>query len=69
MLAVIEETYGRSIAEWHDIIHSFGVTRHMQIVTHVKTVHAMGHGHANALVGWTLAGEVAPPEAGSSDDS
>jgi hypothetical protein len=23
--------------------------------------HGMGHGHANALVGWTLAGNVAKP--------
>jgi len=28
----------------------------MEIVTFLKSEHAMGHGHANALVHWTLAG-------------
>ena len=29
--------------------------RHMEIVDWLKTEHGMGHGHANALVGFTLA--------------
>jgi hypothetical protein len=31
----------------------------MEIVKYLKSEHQMGHGHANALVGWTLAGNVA----------
>ncbi|HEY5303091.1 MAG TPA: DUF4287 domain-containing protein [Acidimicrobiales bacterium] len=31
----------------------------MAIVNSLKTEYAMGHDHANALVGWTLAGKVA----------
>jgi hypothetical protein len=34
--------------------------KHMAIVGHLKFQYGMGHGHANALVGWTLAGNVAP---------
>jgi hypothetical protein len=30
-----------------------------EIVGYLKSSHGMGHGHANALVGWTLAGNVA----------
>jgi hypothetical protein len=55
----IEKKYGRSIREWQDIIVCCGLTRHMEIVSHLKSEYQMGHGHANALVGWTLAGNIA----------
>lgn len=55
----IEKRYGRSIAEWQAIIRGCGLERHMEIVRYLKTEYSMGHGHANALVGWTLAGNVA----------
>ena len=55
----IEKRYGRSIAEWQGVIAACGLTKHMEIVGHLKAEYGMGHGHANALVGWTLAGNVA----------
>jgi hypothetical protein len=55
----IEERYGRSIADWQEVIRDCGLAKHMEIVGHLKTEYGMGHGHANALVGWTLAGNVA----------
>jgi Domain of unknown function (DUF4287) len=55
----IEAKYGRSIAEWQTIIVNCGLKKHMAIVGYLKTEHGMGHGHANALVGWTLAGNTA----------
>jgi hypothetical protein len=55
----IEQKYGRSIAEWQHIIERCGLTKHMEIVGYLKSEYPMGHGHANALVGWTLAGNVA----------
>ena len=55
----IEKTYGRSIAEWQRIIATSPVSKHMEIVNWLKAEYGMGHGHANALVGWTLAGNVA----------
>jgi hypothetical protein len=55
----IEKKYGRSIAEWQKIIRSCGKEKHMEIVSYLKSEHEMGHGHANALVGWTLAGNQA----------
>ncbi|MGH3256818.1 MAG: DUF4287 domain-containing protein [Streptosporangiaceae bacterium] len=57
----IEKKYGRSIAEWQQIIASCGLDKHMAIVRYLKSEHGMGHGHANALVGWTLAGNTARP--------
>jgi hypothetical protein len=57
----IEKKHGRSIAEWQQIIASCGLEKHMAIVGYLKSGHGMGHGHANALVRWTLAGNVASP--------
>ena len=54
----IEKKYGRSIAEWQDIIGKCGLDKHMAIVSFLKSEYQMGHGHGNALVGWTLAGNI-----------
>jgi hypothetical protein len=55
----IEKKYDRTIAQWQKIIAECELDRHMEIVRYLKSEYAMGHGHANALVGWTLAGNVA----------
>jgi hypothetical protein len=57
----IETKYGRSIAQWQKIIADSGIEKHMAIVSYLKSEWGMGHGHANALVGWTLAGNTAAP--------
>jgi hypothetical protein len=54
----IEKKYGRSIAEWRELLHAapgYGTdARHSDLVAMLKRDHAMGHGHANALVKHTL---------------
>ena len=52
----IEKIYGKPIAEWQALIRSHLPARHMDLVAMLKNEHAMGHGHANALVAATLAG-------------
>ena len=52
----IEKKYGRSISDWQQIIAECGLGKHMEIVNYLKAEFKIGHGHANALVGWTLAG-------------
>ena len=52
----IERTYGRPIVEWLTLIETCGLTKHMEIVTWLKTEHGLGHGHANALVAHVLSG-------------
>jgi hypothetical protein len=61
VLPAHREEVRRPIAEWQQIIAGCGLEKHMAIVGHLKSEHGMGHGHANALVGWTLAGNVASP--------
>ncbi|MEU6685281.1 DUF4287 domain-containing protein [Streptomyces sp. NPDC046832] len=51
----IEKKYGRPIADWQELIRTSPLTRHMELVTWLKTEHGLGHGHANALVAYTLA--------------
>ena len=51
----IEKKYGRPISEWQAIIRQHPGLKHMELVDLLKTEHAMGHGHANALVAYTLA--------------
>ena len=51
----IEKKYGRPIAEWTALIRESPLTGHMDLVSWLKTEHGLGHGHANALVAYTLA--------------
>ncbi len=48
-------TYGKPIAEWKQLIRATGITKHLELVNWLKTEHGMGHGHANSVVGHTLA--------------
>jgi hypothetical protein len=51
----IEKKYGKPIDYWMEVLKDAGPLSHMELVTHLKTQHAMGHGHANALVAWFMA--------------
>lgn len=51
----IEKTYGQPIAHWQAVVRAGYPAKHMALVTKLKTDHAMGHGHANAVVAYTLA--------------
>ncbi len=57
----IERHYGRPIEEWQELIRSSDLTRHMELVNWLKTEYGIGHGHANALVAYTLAEEDGEP--------
>lgn len=51
----IEKTYGRPIAEWQALVRERLPAKHMDLVAMLKSDHGMGHGHANAIVAYTLA--------------
>ena len=51
----IEKKYGQPIAHWEQVIAKAGPLKHMELVNKLKAEHAMGHGHANALVAHFLA--------------
>ena len=51
----IEKKYGQPIDHWMKVLAKAGDLKHMELVALLKAGHAMGHGHANALVAWHLA--------------
>ena len=51
----IEKTYGRPIGEWQALVRGRYPAKHMELVAMLKDEHGMGHGHANAVVAYTLA--------------
>ncbi|MFC5587032.1 DUF4287 domain-containing protein [Nitratireductor kimnyeongensis] len=48
----IEKTYGQPIDHWLSIIDGMVGKKHMEMVAELKSEHALGHGHANALVAY-----------------
>lgn len=46
----IEKKYGKPIDHWMEVLRLAGPLKHMEYVALLKTVHGLGHGHANALV-------------------
>lgn len=46
----IEKKYGQPIDHWMAQLESVRDAKHMEQVAFLKEKHALGHGHANALV-------------------
>lgn len=53
----IEKTYGQPVQHWIDIAveRLDGGAAHMAVVDVLKSEHGLGHGHANAIVGYVRA--------------
>ncbi|WP_136611174.1 DUF4287 domain-containing protein [Sinomonas albida] len=48
----IEKKYGQPISHWLTQLESVADLKHMEQVEFLKKNFGLGHGHANALVGW-----------------
>jgi hypothetical protein len=48
----IEKKYGQPIDHWMTELDAVADRKHMEQVAFLKSEHGIGHGHANALVGW-----------------
>jgi Domain of unknown function (DUF4287) len=48
----IEKKYGQPMQYWFDALEAVKDQKHMEQVAWLKTEHAMGHGHANAVVAY-----------------
>ncbi|MDX0514749.1 DUF4287 domain-containing protein [Sinorhizobium medicae] len=56
----IEKKYGRPIDDWQELVRKRYPARHMELVGMLKSEHGIGHGHANAIVAYTLAEDKQP---------
>ena len=50
----IEKKYEQPMAHWFALVEARSGAKHMEIVNWLKAEHGMGHGHANAVVGYCL---------------
>lgn len=48
----IEKNYGKPMQHWFDLLAGKTHLKHMEQVAWLKSEHGMGHGHANAIVGY-----------------
>jgi len=48
----IEKKYGQPITHWIALVEQLADKKHMAQVAWLKSEHGMGHGHANAIVGF-----------------
>jgi Domain of unknown function (DUF5655)/Domain of unknown function (DUF4287) len=64
----IEATYGRSMADWTELIRASGRSRHGEIVTWLKSEHGLTHGSANRVALVALAAN-APQPAGNDPEA
>ena len=48
----IEKKYGQPISHWMTVLDGMKGKKHMEMVAALKSEYQMGHGHANALVGY-----------------
>jgi hypothetical protein len=55
---------GRPISDWLDLIRNSELTKHKALVDWFKAEYGIGHGHATALVGYTLAQPTNGPSSG-----
>lgn len=46
----IEKTYGKPISHWVGVLDGMVGKKHGEMVSALKSVYGLGHGHANALV-------------------
>lgn len=49
MIANLQKTTGKSMDEWKSIVQSSGLSKHGEIVKHLKEVYGIGHGYANMI--------------------
>ncbi|HWM03292.1 MAG TPA: DUF4287 domain-containing protein [Actinophytocola sp.] len=59
----IEQATGRTVAQWRQLVATTGLTRHGEIVAHLKAAHGLTHGNANALAHKIREPDGPPPDA------
>ena len=59
LLASLEKKSGKPLAHWVGVARASGLTKHMQILKHLKDEHGLSYGHANVVAFKTLGTDAA----------
>ncbi len=59
LMASLEKKTGKPLAYWVDVARNSGLTKHMQILKHLKDEHGLSYGHANVVAFKTLGTDAA----------
>ena len=66
LMASLEEKTGKPLKHWIAVAKKSGLTKHMQILKHLKDEHGLSYGHANTVAFKTLGTDAA--SAGSENE-
>ena len=62
MIANMPAKTGRSLDEWLTLVGTLGLSKHGQIVSHLKSEHGIGHGFANLIAQQHFAASAGNPD-------
>jgi hypothetical protein len=64
MVANLREKTGRDLAGWLEVVKATGLSKHGEIVKHLKSEYAVGHGYANLVAARALQAAAPAPATG-----
>ena len=68
MIANLESMSGRSMADWTALARGTGISKHSDLVAHLKSTHGLSYGYANLVAHFSKREVAEPPASGDPID-